>query len=212
MAVRPILQYVRNYVRVDEREAALAEIAARTAELRRIDGRAGIGPRYSVLGGDIIASSLPRVAAIGERVRTLLEELASTRVEPLFDPIRRARVQIYTEPEDGFRWHFDAHDFAAVVTLENFSDAVTELIAPNVSSLVRPLFYPAYAVPQIFSLLPRTTIAAEAGDALLFTGSRSLHRGRSRATGRRTILVFAFDVAGRRRSHLRNRLARLVNY
>jgi hypothetical protein len=212
VTVRPLFQFVRQYVGPEERKRVLAEIGTCADELRRVDGRGGIGPRYSVLGGDVIRASLPGVVAIGERVREALAQYAGAPVEPLEDRVRNSRVQIYTEREDGFRWHFDGHDYAAVVTLENDSGGVTELIPAGLSRMVRPLFYPAYALPQIFSLLPRRAVAAEAGDALLFTGSRYLHRGRSRGAGRRTILVFAFDHAGRRRSAFRKWLARRVNY
>jgi hypothetical protein len=207
-----LFRHVRNYIGAEERDFVLSEIAEQSAHARRVDGRAGIGPRYAVLGGDVVAASLPRVAEIGARVRALVEEFAAARVEAFHDPVRRVRVQTYTEREDGFRWHFDGHRYAALVTLENESDGVTELIAPRTSSLVRPLFYPAYAVPQIFSLLPRTTVSMEAGDALIFSGSRSLHRGRSRVAGRRTVLVYAFDVEGTKRSSARNWIARRLNY
>jgi hypothetical protein len=212
VTARPLFQYVRHYIDSEERRAVLAEIAAHQQSLRRVDGRAGIGPRYAVLGGDVIASSLPRVAALGVRVRTLVEAFAGSRLEPFHDTVRRARVQMYTGREDGFRWHFDGHEYAALVTLENDSEGVTELIAPSVSSVVRPLFYPAYAMPAIFSVLPRTSVTTDAGDALIFNGRRSLHRGRSRDGGRRTILVFAFDPAGRKVSRLRTWIARKVNY
>lgn len=210
--MRPLFHHVRDYIGVDERATVLDEIATQSAHARRVDGRAGIGPRYAVLGGDVVAASLPHVAEIGARVRELVSEFASARVEPFQDPVRRVRVQTYTEREDGFRWHFDGHQYVALVTLENESAGVTELIAPRTSSLVRPLFYPAYAVPQIFSLLPRTAVSMEAGDALIFSGSRSLHRGRSRISGRRTVLVYAFDVVGTRRSGVRNWIARRLNY
>jgi hypothetical protein len=212
VAPSPFFQQVRGYLAASERQEVLAELAAAADEMRRIDGRAGIGPRYAVIGGDGITASLPRVAAIGARVRSLVESFAGAPLEPFHDPIRRARVQTYTEPEDGFRWHFDGHEFVALVTIENHSNGVTELIAPRLSSLVRPLFYPAYAVPQLFSLLPRSAVSMEAGDALLFSGSGSLHRGRSRMAGRRTILVFAFDRVGAKRSRFRNWIARSLNY
>jgi hypothetical protein len=205
-------RHLQNYIGPDERRAVLAEIETRSAHARRVNGRGGIGPRYAVLGGDEVVSSLPLVAAIGARVRAVVGEFAAAPVEPFHDPVRRVRVQIYTEPEDGFRWHFDGHQYVALVTLENGSDGVTELIAPRTSTLVRPFFYPAYAFPQIFSVLPRTSVTMEAGDALVFSGSRSLHRGRSRTAGRRTVLVYAFDVEGTKRSGARNWIARRLNY
>ena len=212
MAVQPLLHVARTFLTPAECGEVLAEIATRAGDLRRVDGRGGIGPRYSVLGNVVISASLPLVSAIGRRVQERFGELTGARVQLLEDPVRSARVQIYTAAEDGFRWHFDGHDYAAVVTLENESAGVTELVNARLSRVVRPLFYPLYAVPQVFSALPHQSIACAAGDALLFSGGRFLHRGRSHVAGRRTILVFAFDRAGRKRSPLRKRLARLVNY
>ena len=210
--MRPLVRVVKDFVGIEERRQALDEIAAHSEQLRRVGSPAGIGPRYAVLGGDVISSHLPSVVKIGARVQTAVEEYASAPLEPFHDPVRRARVQLYTEREDGFRWHFDGHRYVALVTLENESGGVTELIAPRLSTAVRPLFYAAYALPQLFSALPRTPITAEAGDAVIFSGSQSLHRGRSLVAGRRTVLVFAFDVVGTRRSALRNFIARRLNY
>jgi hypothetical protein len=204
--------HVRQFLTTEECRALLAEIDEHRRTLRRIDGKGGLGPRYSVIGGDRIAASMPRVADAGRRCAAAVAELAGTAIEPFADPVRRARVQTYEEREDGFRWHFDGHQFAAVVTLQNDSEGVTELISPRLSTLVRPLFYPLYAVPQLFSLLPKSTFAAAAGDALFFSGRRHLHRGRSRIAGARTVLVFAFDVAGARPSRIRNWVARWANY
>jgi hypothetical protein len=191
---------------------ALAEIEVRRDTARRLEGKGGLGPRYSVISGNIIAESMPIIGEVWQRAHAAVEEFAGMRLEPFSDPMRRARVQMYDGIDDGFRWHFDGHPFVSVVTLENANGGVTELVPPLVSALVRPLFYPAYALPQIFSILPRTTVEAGAGDALIFMGRRMLHRGRSRGAGRRTVLVFAFDVRGARLPRWRNWIARWANY
>ncbi|MEO8378731.1 MAG: hypothetical protein ABI779_03610 [Acidobacteriota bacterium] len=212
MAARPLFHHVRALLSAAERVALLAEIAAHRDRMRHLAGKGGLGPRYGVIGGDVIAQSMPLVAEVGRRARELAEQFAGLPLEPFHDPVRRARVQTYLAREDGFRWHFDGHPFVVLVTLENESEGVTELVGRWLSTLVRPLFYPAYAVPWIFSALPRRAVACAAGEALIFSGRQHLHRGRSRRDGRRTILVFAFDLPGTRPSRLRNLFARWVNY
>jgi hypothetical protein len=212
VAARPLFQHVRAFVSPEERRAVLEEIDAHRDRLRRSEGKGGLGPRYGVIAGDVIAASMPCVAEVGVRAQALVEEYASAQLEPFRDLIRRARVQTYLAREDGFRWHFDGHPFVALVTLENESAGVTELISRRQSSLARPFFYPAYATPWIFSLLPRQSVSSAGGDALVFSGRESLHRGRSAHAGRRTILVFAFDHPGARPSRVKNLFARWANY
>jgi len=212
LAVRPLFQHVQKFLCADDVRELLAEIESRGDVLRRSHGKGGLGPRYAVLGGDVIDTSMPRVSEAGRRARAIAERYAGVPLEPFRDPVRRARVQTYLGREDGFRWHFDGHAFVVLITLENHSAGVTELIGRRLSALAKPLFYPAYLVPWIFSILPRIPVACSAGDALIFSGRESLHRGRSHHPGRRTILVFAFDPPGTRPSKLRNLFARWVNY
>ncbi|HEV7919507.1 MAG TPA: hypothetical protein VGR02_01825 [Thermoanaerobaculia bacterium] len=203
---------LEGFVTESERAAILAEVAEHRPDLRRVEGKVGLGPRYSVIPGDVIAASLPGVAALGERVRQAAEAFAGAPVAFFGDPVRRMRVQVYDDVDEGFRWHFDGHPFAAVVTLENGNDGVTEIIGPRLSALVRPLFYLAYPFPQLVSLLPRLAVEGRARDVLLLRGRTVLHRGRSRRTGRRIVLVFAFDYPDAAPSRISNWFARWANY
>jgi hypothetical protein len=203
---------LQDFVTEAERDAILGEIAEHRPDLRRVEGKVGLGPRYSVIPGDVIAARLPRVLALGERVRARAEEFAGAPIAFFSDPVRRMRVQIYDDVDEGFRWHFDGHPFAAVVTLENGNGGVTEIVGPRLSALVRPLFYLAYPFPQLVSLLPRSAVEGRAGDVLLLRGRTVLHRGRSRRTGRRIVLVFAFDYPDAAPSRIANWFARWANY
>lgn len=203
---------LERFLTEDEHGAILGEIEQHRSSLRRTQGAAGLGPRYSVISGDVIAASLPTVRALAERVRTEIEAFGAMPVRLFADPIRCMRVQCYEDIEEGFRWHFDGHAFAAVVTLQNDSEGVTELLGARISALIRPLFYLAYPWPGLFSLLPRRSIAAKARDVLLLRGHRVLHRGRSQRAGRRTILVFAYTEPDAKPSKLTNWFARKVNY
>jgi hypothetical protein len=206
------MQLLERFVTEDERDAILAEIAAHRPDLRRVDGTTGLGPRYSVIPGDVIAAALPRVAALGERVRRAAESFAGAPIVFFADAVRRMRVQCYEDVDEGFRWHFDGHPYAAVVTLENGNGGVTEIIHPRLSALLRPLFYLTYPFPNFLSLLPRLAVEGRPRDVLLLRGRTALHRGRSRQPGRRTVLIFAFDAPDAAPSRVGNWFARWVNY
>lgn len=212
MTAPPTTLRLQQFVHEDEHAAILAEVAAHQPELRRVDGKIGLGPRYSVIPGDVIATDLPHVLALAERVRLAAAEFAGEPLAFFGDPVRRMRVQIYDDVDEGFRWHFDGHPYAAVVTLENGNGGVTELIGPRLSRLVRPLFYLAYPFPQLVSLLPRSAIEGQARDVLLLRGRTILHRGRSQRKGRRIVLVFAFDYPDTEPSRIGNWFARWANY
>jgi hypothetical protein len=160
----------------------------------------------------VIAQSCPRIVELGRRLLPVIEKFGGFPVAPFSDQVRSMRIQRYEAKEDGFRWHFDGHPLAAVVTLENLSGGVTEFLSRPLSAFLKPFFYVTYPFPYLFSLAPRQSVRSEGGDALLLRGSGILHRGRSARSGRRTILVFSFDHPGSWPSRFRNWFARLVNY
>ncbi len=165
-----------------------------------------------MIPGDVVAASLPRVRQLGERLLTEIEAFAGRPLELFSDPIRRMRVQLYEDVREGFRWHFDGHPYAAVVTLRNEAAGVTEVVSERLSRIVRPFFYLTYPFPGIFSALPCQSVVAKERDVLLIRGSVALHRGRSTRPGCRIILVFAYDFPGATPSRLSNWFARRVNY
>jgi hypothetical protein len=207
-----VFRLIEGYLSESERAAMLGDIARHAAAFRRIDGKLALGPRYSVLDGTVIAERIPSIAALAERIRPLAEDLGRMPLALFGDATRCMRVQRYDAAEDGFRWHFDQHALAAVVTLENESEGVTELVDARASRWFKPLFYGAYAMPQLASVLPRQSVRMNGGDVLVMRGHESLHRGRSQRPGRRTILVFAYDRPGSRPRRWRNALAKWVNY
>ena len=207
-----MFRLIERYLTDDERMALLDDIAGHASAFRRVGGRGGVGPRYSVIDGDSVRARIPSIAALAERIRPIAEELGGMPLSLFADARRCMRVQRYDTREDGFRWHFDGHPLAVIVTLENESEGVTELVDAGTSRFVKPLFYAAYALPRLASILPRRSIEMRAGDALVMRGGESLHRGRSHRDGRRTILVFAYDRPGARPARARSWFARMVNY
>ena len=205
-----MLRLIEGFLDDNERTALLDAIAPHAAAFRRVDGKGGVGPRYSVMDGELVAARLPSIVALGERLRPLAEDLGGTPLEFFADPRRRMRVQRYDGDTDGFRWHFDGHPFAATVTLEN--ESVLDVIDAGTSRFVKPFFYAAYPLPQVASLLPRRSISVNAGDAVVMRGREILHRGHSRRNGPRTILVFAYDHPGTRPGRLTGMFARWANY
>jgi hypothetical protein len=181
---------------------------------RDVHGKAGLGPKYRVIDGDQILAELPEVAELGDRrVRPLAEDFAGHPLAPLASSKRAMRVQAYVRREDGFRWHFDGHDFVALVTLENSNEGQTHFLSPRLSRWMRFVLYPLYPVPQVFSALPCRAVTARAGDLLVMRGARILHRGVTRLeTGRRVLLAFTYDPPGKPANRLRDAIARRLNY
>jgi hypothetical protein len=177
-------------------------------------GRGGLGPKYKVIDGDQIRARLPEIERLGEtRVKPLVEQIAGAPVQPFGSSKRSIRVQVYSNPRDGFRWHFDGHSFAALLTLRNANRGETQIVPERLSRLLRFPLYPLYAFPQLFSLAPHERIAMGAGDLLFIRGGRVLHRGVTLgATGERVQIVYSYDEAGKKPNRIRDFVARTLNY
>ncbi len=141
------------------------------------------------------------------------ERLFEQPLQLLDSPRRSMRIQRYEQKNHEFRWHRDAHDFVALVTLSNSNQGQTQIISPAASRYLKYLLYPFYAVPQIFSIFPYERVITKPGDLLLMRGSAVLHRGIFElATGDRTLLVYTYDALGKTPSVFRDRIARFLNY
>lgn len=191
-----------------------ATLASNATLFRRVDGNRGFGPRYRVIDGDTIAAEFPELEefARGE-LREIVERETGTAVE-LMNSLRRSmHVQVYERVGDGFRWHFDGHAYAAILTLENSSGGATEILRPALSRWLRAALYLTYPWPVLFSALPRQRIVAQAGDLVIVQGASSIHRGTNgEESGERWTIVCNYEVKGRRPRPLRDWIARRVNY
>jgi hypothetical protein len=209
----PGYRHHAGFLSAGEVATLLAEIAAERASFQRIDGRAGLGPRYEVLGGDLVQSRLPALMQVlGERIQPAIAAFAGEPLEPLPSPQRAMRVQIYTAREDGFRWHRDGHAFTALLTLRNESAGETQMLSPRLSRLVVPFLYALYPVPQVFSTLPRRGVMAGPGDLLVMRGRQLIHRGVTARAGERVVAVFAFERPGYVPHPLHDFVARRLNF
>lgn len=179
-----------------------------------VHGRGGLGPRYRVIDGDQIHAKLSEVEELGDRrVRPLAEQFAGGALRPLGSSKRSMRVQAYERREHGFRWHLDGHAYVALVTLKNTNGGETQFISPALTRFLRFLLYPLYAVPQVFSIFPRSAVTAKAGDLLVMRGARTLHRGITLSDqGERILLAYTFDSPGKKPNPLRDWIARRLNY
>jgi hypothetical protein len=207
-------RHVRGFLS-DEEVAGFRSLLDRHDTLfTEVHGKGGLGPRYRVIDGDQIVASLPEIAALGhERVRPLAEDFAGRPLAPLTSSKRAQRVQSYERPEHGFRWHFDGHDYVALVTLENGNEGQTHFLSHALSRILRFFLYPLYPFPQLFSIFPFASVTARPGDLLVMRGAKILHRGVSRAAeGRRVLFAFTFDPVGKRANRLRDAIARRLNY
>ena len=179
-----------------------------------VHGRGGLGPRYRVIDGDQIHDRLPEVEELGDRrVRPLAEEFAGEALRPLGSSKRAMRVQAYERREHGFRWHLDGHAYVALVTLKNTNGGETQFISPALTRFLRFLLYPLYAVPQVFSIFPRSAVTAQAGDLLVMRGASALHRGITLSDqGERILLAYTFDSPDKKPNPFRDWIAKRLNY
>ena len=179
-----------------------------------VHGRGGLGPRYRVIDGDQIHEKLTEVQQLGEqRVQPLAEEFAGHALRPLGSSKRSMRVQAYERREHGFRWHLDGHAYVALVTLKNTNGGQTQFISTSLTRFLRFLLYPLYAVPQVFSIFPRSTVTARPGDLLVMRGGRTLHRGITLSDeGERVLLAYTFDPPGKKPNPFRDWIAKRLNY
>ena len=207
-------RHVRGFLQDDE-VARFRGLVERHDDLYvEVQGKGGLGPRYRVIDGDRIADRLPEIAALGlDRVRPLAEDFAGRSLAPLSSSKRALRVQSYERAEHGFRWHFDGHDYVALVTLENGNEGQTHFLSHTLSRMLRPFLYALYPFPQVFSIFPYASVTALPGDLLVMRGAKILHRGVSRSeSGRRVLFAFTFDPVGKRANRLRDAIARRLNY
>lgn len=186
----------------------------KTELFTNVGGRGSLGPNYAVIDGEQIRRELPKLHELWEqRVRPAAEEAAGARLQLLGSPRRSIRVQRYTGQQQGFRWHFDGHEFAALVTLENTNRGETQFISPGLSRALRWLVYPLYPLPGLFTLVPHRRIDAEPGDLLLMRGGDMLHRGVTLVgEGERVLVIYAYDRLGKQPNPLRDRIATWLNY
>ncbi len=205
--------YVESFLPAAERADLLRLIQARTDLLREVSAPANLGPRYRVIDGEQIQRDLPALHAYGEgALRRAVEQLTGMQLQLMASPKRAMHVQVYGRPGDGFRWHFDGHRFAALLTLCNSGGGATEVVPPTISRWLRAPLYALYPWPQVFSRMPATRIAAAPGDLLVLHGRRVLHRGPAGNGGERWIAAFNYDAVGERPNRRRDWLARRINY
>jgi hypothetical protein len=212
-AVADGFQHLSGFLSPAEVTTLLAEVAAERESFQRIDGRRGLGPRYEVLGGELVQERLPAlVRLLRERIQPAISAFAGEPLESLPSPRRAMRVQIYTAREDGFRWHRDGHAYTALLTLSNESGGETQMLPQRLSRLLVPFLYALYPVPQVFSWLPRRSVRAAPGDLLVMRGRRLIHRGVTARAGERAVAVFAFERPGYVPHPLHDLIARRLNF
>jgi hypothetical protein len=207
-------RHVPDFLSAEEQSRILSLIESHEELYTDVRGKGGLGPRYRVIDGDQIRARLPDVEELGDRrVRPLAEAFAGHALRPLGSSKRSMRVQTYERREHGFRWHLDGHAYVALVTLRNTNRGQTQFISPTLTKLLRFLLYPLYAVPQVFSVFPRRTVTAEAGDLLVMRGARAIHRGVTLSDeGQRILIAYTFDPPDKKPNPFRDWIARRLNY
>ncbi|MGH7785328.1 MAG: hypothetical protein ACRERC_00585 [Candidatus Binatia bacterium] len=206
-------RHIAGFLGREETTRLLRVAEAGAHLLREVGSPAGFGPRYRVIDGETMRRQWPEIVAYGEgELRQTVERITGLRLRLMDSPKRAMHVQVYARPDDGFRWHFDGHTLAAMLTLRNSGGGATELISPRLSRWLRWPLYALYPWPRVFSLLPARRMVAEPGDLVILRGETVLHRGVRGDGGERWLLIFNYDEVGRRPNRLRDWLARRINY
>lgn len=181
--------------------------------LRASSGRGTLGPRYEAVEDTLVRQHMPELVTLwDQRIWPIGRKL--TRLGPESSPADavRLRVQRYVRKDHSFRWHFDGYSNAALLTLKNTNRGETQLISYPLSSALRPFLYLVYPFPQVFSLMPRTSVTMQAGDLLLMRGTDLLHRGVTLDNqGERVLVVYLYNEAKPKLSTLRGWIARWIN-
>ena len=102
----------------------------------------------------------PRRAAGDRRARRPPRASAGARASPASrcsrsqSSKRAMRVQAYARRDHGFRWHFDGHDYVALVALENGNGGQTHFISPALSRWLRFAALSALRLPAALLAVP----------------------------------------------------------
>lgn len=197
-----------------ERCAELDElITAQAHRFVRVKTPLRLGPNYRTLRGEDVQRYLPELVDFGDRhVQPIVESVVGRPLHRCANPGRAIRVQVFDDLAHEFRWHFDTSAVDALITLRNSNASQTQIIPLAWSRAVRPVYYPLYWAPSLFSLLPRVAVASRPGDMLVLQGTDVLHRGvPTQANGDRTLLVFAYEDDRHRAKPWRERFNKFVN-
>ena len=207
-------RYLERFL-TESRIRELGDLVERSAGLfADVGSPLGLGPRYKVINGEQVRRHLPEIVSYGDiELRPVVDAFAGGACPVNGQPAAAIHVQLYERKQHGFRWHFDGHSYAALLTLKDTNRGQTQLINSQLSRWLRLALYPLYAFPGVFSVFPSTKLAMNAGDLLMIRGSRVLHRGAILdESGERRLLIFNYDEMSRQVNPLRDRIARAINY
>lgn len=206
-------RHVSGFLSLDRCAQIEAVIAAQAQRFVSVTTLFGLGPRYRTLRGEDIQRHLPELVDLGGiHVQPAVEAFTGRSLRRCINPGRAVRIQVFDHRAHEFRWHFDTSTAAALLTLRNTNGTQTQIVPPRWSRMLRPLYYPLFWAPGMFSLLPHAAVAAQPGDLLILHGSRVLHRGVPTApAGDRLLLVFASDDVDQRARPWRERLNKYLN-
>jgi hypothetical protein len=111
---------VRRFMTPAELMRLRQAIQDRRALFAHTSGLGNLGPKYSVIDGDLIRSNLRELVSYGNRkVTPVVEEFASQPLRSIASSKRAIRVQRYQRKSHGFRWHFDGHSYVPLLNSKN---------------------------------------------------------------------------------------------
>jgi hypothetical protein len=162
--------------------------------------------------GEDIRRLLPDLVELGRSCfPPLAEAFVGRKLQVPRNQGRAIRIQIFDDPSHRLPWHYDVSRVDCLLTLRNDNGSQTQVVSPKLSRTIRPLFRALVGGAALFSVLPRTSITAGAGDLLLLAGSGVLHRGvPTRGDGERILVVFAYEDENQPANPIRDRLIKYL--
>jgi hypothetical protein len=211
-----VYRHIKQFMSPEEVRDFNDLVQGKSVLFKENSGRGGLGPKWRVIDGEQIRSQMPEIETYGEqRVRPIAEQFAEHPLELIGVGKGAMRIQAYEKKNHGFRWHFDRQPYGALVTLKNTNRGQTHVVSRRLSQFLRVLFYPFFAVPQVFSIVPFEKITMEPGDLLIIRGSLALHRGVTlEEEGERVMMTYFFNEIGKKPflDPIREKIARRLNF
>jgi hypothetical protein len=160
--------------------------------------------RYSVIHGEQIAESFPKLEGLYRRIQILAEEKSGLKLEPMRQ--RKVAININITPPGGeYRWHYDRNALTAILFLNAVEGGITEMY-PGYRLALKGRSHSAWQerldrllmMGPLRACLGRKVAAEPApGRLLLMRGDRCLHSVTAvQGLKDRINVIFSYDEVG----------------
>ncbi len=160
--------------------------------------------RYSVIHGEQIAESFPKLEVLYRGIQTIAEEKSGLRLEPMRQ--RKVAININITPRGGeYRWHYDRNALTAILFLNAVEGGITEMY-PGYRWALNGRTHSVWQerLDRLLMMSPlrrcfgrKVAVTPAPGRLLLMRGDRCLHSVTAvRGTADRINVIFSYDEVG----------------